>query len=42
MSALALVIGTVWSTAYAADPAYPSRPIRLISPFTPGGGNDLV
>jgi tripartite-type tricarboxylate transporter receptor subunit TctC len=28
--------------AGAADVAYPARPIRLISPFTPGGGNDLV
>ncbi|HEX3172298.1 MAG TPA: tripartite tricarboxylate transporter substrate-binding protein, partial [Burkholderiales bacterium] len=28
--------------AHAADSDYPSRPIRLISPFTPGGGNDLV
>src|SRR5205085_12484499 len=27
---------------FAADDAYPARPIRLISPFTPGGGNDLV
>ena len=27
----------------AADGSvYPARPIRLISPFTPGGGNDLV
>lgn len=26
----------------AADASYPSRPIRLISPFTPGGGNDFV
>ena len=28
--------------AMAADQGYPARPIRLISPFTPGGGNDLV
>ncbi|MDB5812414.1 MAG: hypothetical protein JWN94_4536 [Betaproteobacteria bacterium] len=28
--------------AAAADDVFPSRPIRLISPFTPGGGNDLV
>ena len=26
----------------AADDSFPSRPIRLISPFTPGGGNDFV
>ncbi len=28
--------------AIARDGTFPSRPIRLISPFTPGGGNDLV
>lgn len=28
--------------AFAQNPAYPSRPIRVISPFPPGGGTDLV
>src|SRR5512140_1235477 len=40
--AVALVVGAISGHAHAADANYPSRPIRLISPFTPGGGNDLV
>lgn len=27
---------------YSASVEYPSRPMRLVSPFSPGGGNDLV
>jgi len=40
--ALSLAASAQIDVAGAADAAYPARPIRLISPFTPGGGNDLV
>jgi tripartite-type tricarboxylate transporter receptor subunit TctC len=36
----AALIGVTLTEARAAD--YPVRPLRLVSPFSPGGGNDLV
>jgi len=38
----ALVCAVFTSASAAAAEAYPSRPIRFIVPFPPGGGNDIV
>lgn len=39
---LAALVVSVISTAEAAERAYPTKPIRLIVPYVPGGGVDFV
>jgi tripartite-type tricarboxylate transporter receptor subunit TctC len=34
--------GLVWLTAAATAQEYPTKPVRLIIPFPPGGSNDVV
>lgn len=37
-----LVVSFVGSAAWAADKAFPNRPLRYIVPFPPGGSTDIV
>ena len=42
VSGIAWVVCAACSVAHAAQESYPNRPVRLVSPFPPGGFNDIL
>lgn len=39
---VAAIVAPGWHAPASAQQAYPSRPVRIISIFPPGGGNDVI
>jgi tripartite-type tricarboxylate transporter receptor subunit TctC len=42
LARLAACVSCVWAIAAFGQGSYPSRPIRVIVPFAPGGGSDVL
>ncbi len=36
------LVGAAWLPAHAQMPAWPTKPIRLVVPYTPAGGTDIL
>src|SRR5688572_9727692 len=41
VAAAVMVSAVAWPAAHAQSPHYPVRPLRMVVPFTPGGGADI-
>lgn len=42
LAMMAVLVFSVGSTTLMAQPNYPTKPLRMIVPFAPGGGNDIL